>query len=102
MTSAVILIGAPGSGKSSALEALATRLEIEGVEHGAIESEELSRGFPTLDARAWISQLEGVLRLGRAAGRRLFLVVATTENADQLRSVRAAVAAKCSGTCSSV
>ncbi len=44
MTAALVLIGAPGSGKSTVLDALAAELEREGVAHGAIETEELTRG----------------------------------------------------------
>lgn len=46
MSGAIILTGAPGSGKSSVLAALSTLLEIEGVAFGAIESEQLARGWP--------------------------------------------------------
>jgi gluconate kinase len=93
MVAAVILIGAPGSGKSAVLDALATRLEIEGVAHGAIESEELARGLPLLPADAWIDQLAAVLRLQREGGRRLFLIAATTESNDELRGVVTAAGA---------
>ena len=92
--SALVLIGAPGSGKSSVLEALSTHLEIAGVEHGAIESEELARGFPPLPGDSWIAQLTGTLKLQREAGRRLFLIVATTETNDELRAVLASTGAE--------
>jgi adenylate kinase family enzyme len=91
--SALLLTGPPGSGKSSVMDALATRLEIAGVQHGAIESEELARGFPALDASRWIPQLGLVLALQRAAGRRLFLLAATVEDAEQLRELLASVGA---------
>ncbi|MHB8242182.1 MAG: AAA family ATPase [Solirubrobacteraceae bacterium] len=85
--SALILIGAPGSGKSSVLEALATRLEIAGVPHGAIESEELSRGLPLLAGDVWTRQLAEVLRIQREAGRRLFLIAATPETDEELQAL---------------
>jgi chloramphenicol 3-O-phosphotransferase len=90
---AVVLTGAPGTGKSSALEALSTLLEIGGVEHGAIESEQLAWGWPWLPFGAAVQQLEAVLALQRRAGRHLFLVVATTENVEELRGVIDAVRA---------
>jgi chloramphenicol 3-O-phosphotransferase len=87
VAAALVLIGAPGAGKTAVLEALTTLLEIDGVRYGAIESEQLSRGLPLLTASEWTPQLEAVLALQRKAGRRLFLVTATTENVDELRAV---------------
>jgi hypothetical protein len=71
VTAALIIIGAPGSGKTSVLDALCTLLEIEGVEFGAIESEQLARGWPWLTAERWTAQLAAVISLQRDAGRRL-------------------------------
>jgi hypothetical protein len=76
------------------LDALATRLEIEHVPHGAIESEQLARGFPLLAGEQWIGQLAAALKLQRDAGRRRFLIVATTETADELHGVLAAAGAE--------
>jgi chloramphenicol 3-O-phosphotransferase len=87
MVVAVVVTGAPGSGKSSVLDALATLLEIEGIEHGATESEQLSRGLPLLDADALTAQLAAVLAMQREAGRSLFLIAATTETEHELRGV---------------
>lgn len=87
MIAALVLVGAPGSGKTSALEALMTSLEIEGVEYGAIESEQLSLGSPLLSAEEWTQQLDAVLSLQRDAGRSRFLVTATVETADELHRV---------------
>jgi gluconate kinase len=94
VTAALIIIGAPGSGKTSVLDALCTLLEIEGVEFGAIESEQLARGWPWLTAERWTAQLAAVISLQRDAGRRLFLVAATTETVDELRGVVDAVGAE--------
>jgi gluconate kinase len=94
VTVALILIGAPGTGKSSVLEALMTRLELRGVEYGAIESEQLSLGSPCLAGAQWIPQLDVVLRLQRDAGRSRFLVVATVESEEELREVVRATAAE--------
>lgn len=93
MPCAVVLTGAPGSGKSSVLDALATLLEIDGVAHGAIESEQFARGLPLLAGEHWIGQLTAVLKLQRQAGRSLFLIVATTETDEELRAVLAAACA---------
>jgi chloramphenicol 3-O-phosphotransferase len=90
-TWAVLLTGAPGAGKSSVLEKLATLLEIEGVEFGALESEQLGWGSPWLSGEPWLGQLRAVLDLQRQAGRRRFLIAATTETSDELAAVRHAI-----------
>jgi hypothetical protein len=88
----VLLTGAPGAGKTSVLEKLATLLEIEGVEFGALESEQLGWGSPGLSGEPWLSQLRAVLDLQRQAGRRRFLIAATTETSDELAAARDAIA----------
>ncbi len=94
MISALILAGAPGAGKSSVLEELATLHDIEDVEHGAIEAESLSLGRPLLPASSWVAQLDAVLTLQREAGRRRFLISATCATAEELAAVRDATAAE--------
>lgn len=94
MSGALILTGAPGSGKSSVLDALSTLLEIEEVQFGAIETEQLARGWPWLTAEQWMPQLAAVVESQRHVGRRIFLVVATTETEQELRAVIEAVGAE--------
>ncbi len=93
MTSALVLIGAPGAGKSAVLDALGTLLELERVEHGAIESEELARGFPPLENAVLAHALTGALAIQRQAGRRLFIVAFTAESDRDLRAVARATGA---------
>lgn len=93
MTGALILTGAPGSGKTVVLNALSTLLEIDGMEFGAIESEEFGRGWPWLIPAQWLPQLAAVVALQRKAGRETFLVVATTETEQELTDVVEAVGA---------
>src|SRR5215213_8464615 len=91
---ALVLTGAPGAGKSSVLEALSGLLEEAGVAHGALESEQLARGTPWLADEAVFAQLAAVCELQRAAGRRLFLVSATTETEAELTAVCEAIGAE--------
>ncbi len=88
------MIGAPGAGKSAVLDALSTLLERDGAEHGAIESEELTRGFPALPNAVLVEQLAAALAAQRRAGRRLFLIAFTAESEDELSGVLAAAGAQ--------
>jgi hypothetical protein len=74
------------------LEALSTLLEVDEVAFGALESEQLARGWPWLEASEWLPQLAAVISLQRAAGRRLFLATATTETQLELQGVIGALA----------
>ena len=94
MSGALILTGAPGSGKTSVLDELSTVLEIQGVHFGALESEQLARGRPWLVTAEWVPVLAAVVGLQRGVGRDTFLVVATTEDEDELRAVAGAVNAE--------
>jgi hypothetical protein len=94
VSAALVLTGAPGAGKSSVLGALATRLEIEGVAFGAIESEHLGWGSPWLPAPAEAEQLAMVLDYQRRAGRGLFLVAVTAETTERLAATVAATGAE--------
>jgi chloramphenicol 3-O-phosphotransferase len=90
---AALLIGAPGAGKSSVLEELATLHDIEDVEHGAIEVGSLSLGRPQLPVSCAAEQLESVLRLQRQAGRTRFLLSANVATFEDLTAVIEAISA---------
>jgi citrate lyase beta subunit len=62
-------------------------LEIDGIEFGAVETEQFARGWPWLTADQAVRQLAAVLALQREIGRKTFLIVATTETADELQAV---------------
>ncbi len=94
MIAAVLLIGAPGAGKSAVLDALGTLLEQEAVAHGAIESEELTRGFPGLPNTVLVEQLACSLGVQRSEGRRLFLIAFTAESDAELAAAVAAARAE--------
>ncbi len=91
---ALFLTGSPGSGKSTTLGALSTLLEIDGIAHGAIESEQLAWGWPWLSVEQAAQQLAAVLEFQRGAGRRLFLVAAGFYDARELRLLVGAVGAE--------
>lgn len=93
MSAALLLVGAPGAGKSSVLEALGTELELAGVRFGSFESEQLSVGVPPLCGEPWYAALRATFGALRAAGRELLLVAATPETAADLAAVRGAVGA---------
>ncbi|WP_279741134.1 hypothetical protein, partial [Staphylococcus aureus] len=69
LTSAIVITGAPGSGKSSVAQAFTTLLDNAGIEHGAIESEQLAWGTPWLPEAQMCEQLAAVVRLQRGYGR---------------------------------
>ena len=74
-------------------QAFTTLLDNDGVHHGAIESEQLAWGSPWLPDAQVRAQLAEVIRLQRGYGRRLFVVVATTETEEDLRALLGAIGA---------
>ena len=94
MTAAIVITGAPGAGKSSVAQAFTTLLDNAGIEHGAIESEQLAWGTPWLPDALVHEQLALVVAAQRRFGRRLFVVVATTETQEDLDSLLAAIGAE--------
>jgi chloramphenicol 3-O-phosphotransferase len=94
LTAAIVITGAPGAGKSSVAQAFTTRLDNAGIEHGAIESEQLAWGTPWLPDALVREQLAAVVALQRGYGRRLFVVVATTETQEDLDGLVAAIGAE--------
>jgi adenylate kinase family enzyme len=88
---AVLIIGAPGAGKSAVAEALSTLLTESDVPHGALELEQLAWGHPWLIFADALDQLPGVLAAQRRLGRSLFLIAATPETAEELDALVATV-----------
>jgi hypothetical protein len=90
MTAALLLVGAPGTGKSSVLTALANLLEEDGVGFGAIELEQLTWGDPPLGPDVGATALRQIVSLQGNAGRSLFLIAATPESSPELEEIIAA------------
>jgi energy-coupling factor transporter ATP-binding protein EcfA2 len=82
---ALLITGAPGAGKSTLLNMLSTLLEIDGMTFGAVECDELARGWPYPSLLEVLPRLAAVTALQRQAGRALILVVATTEDDSDLQ-----------------
>jgi hypothetical protein len=93
-SSAVLITGAPGAGKSTVLEALASVLSAAAVTYGAFEREQLEWGEPWLALDDTLALLAAVCRLQREAGRSRLLVTATTETEEELQATLAAIGAE--------
>jgi hypothetical protein len=90
---AVVVIGPPGSGKTSILTALHDALAESDIAHAAIEVEAVAWTHPPLSDERSFQHLETVCRAYQAAGCPLVLVGATATSADYLAGVLAAIAA---------
>ncbi len=94
MSQALLITGPPGAGKSSALNRLSTLLELREVCYGAVEADELARGWPVTDFEEWAPRLALVCADMRHADRGLLLVVATVETDAQLEATVGAIGAE--------
>jgi hypothetical protein len=88
---ALVLIGAPGAGKTSVLEALSDQLVDEDVRHAMVETEALTATHPALGDEEWLAHVRATCGLHRAQGQRLLIVAATVESEADLQSLLAAI-----------
>jgi ribose 1,5-bisphosphokinase PhnN len=93
MTAALLVVGSPGAGKSSVLEELSDRLELDRVPHAKIESEMFDLGWPELPRAQWLAQLRAVAAEQRTGGRDLVLVAVTAETEEELQQAIGAIGA---------
>jgi broad-specificity NMP kinase len=90
---ALVLTGAPGSGKTSVAEALSDLLVREDTQHALIETEALTSAHPALSDVQWMMPIRAVCELYRSFGFPLLLVVATIESDAELGRLLAATGA---------
>jgi GTPase SAR1 family protein len=90
---AVVITGAPGSGKSTTLEALSDRLHDDEVPHACIDADALSWAHPAPSADARIEHVAALARLYADEGHDLLLlaagIAATAELEALIRGVQA-------------
>jgi shikimate kinase len=84
MAAALILIGCPGSGKSSVLVELSKSLDDECVPHAMIESEMFDLGWPELPRAQWLAQLKSSVNERRSGSHDLVLIAVTAEASEEL------------------
>ena len=73
---ALVITGAPGSGKSATLEALSDRLHDHDVAHACIDADALGWAHPALPAATHLRHLAALSDLYREAGYALLLIAA--------------------------
>jgi shikimate kinase len=91
---AVVVIGPPGSGKTSVLTALHDGLVAGDVAHAVIEVEAVAWGHPNPSDEQSFRHLETLCRAYEAAGSELILVGATATSAGYLAALIAAIGAE--------
>jgi adenylylsulfate kinase-like enzyme len=90
---AVIVTGAPGSGKTVTATALSDALIVAEVEHASGDVDELAWSFPFPDLAGRCAHLRVWAAAHRAAGRDLLLVAEVIESQEHLGDVLSAVGA---------
>ncbi len=95
---ALVVIGPPGSGKTTVTEALSDALVADDVRHAVIETEALTSTHPALEDAQWYEHVASSCVLFRRHGHELLLVVATVENDIDLRRLLAAIGAEEEGS----
>jgi hypothetical protein len=88
----VIVTGPPGSGKSSIAGLAHDTLGEAGVANALIEADHVRRAHPPLTPAVVLGHIRALLDSYVAAGHDLVFVTETTETADELRALTAALA----------
>jgi broad-specificity NMP kinase len=90
---AVIVTGAPGAGKTVALTALSDSLVAAGIEHAAVDVDEVAWAYPYPDLAGRCEHLRSACESHRRVGRELMLVAEVIESPSHLVDVLAAIGA---------
>jgi ribose 1,5-bisphosphokinase PhnN len=91
---ALVIIGPPGAGKSSVLEALSDALAEDDIRHAMVETEALTATHPPLEDEQWFAHVEATCRLHREHGYDLALLAATVESDRDRRALLSAIGAE--------
>jgi hypothetical protein len=91
---AVVISGAPGSGKTATLTALADALTGAEVAHAAIDVDEVAWAYPFPDDAQRFEYLRGAWQAHRRAGQEVVLVSEVVETPEALRMLLDAVGAE--------
>jgi chloramphenicol 3-O-phosphotransferase len=90
---AVVITGAPGSGKSSTLEALSDRLYEADVGHACIDADALAWAHPSLPPATHLRHVAALANLYREAWYELLLLAASVAGAEERSALAGAIAA---------
>jgi hypothetical protein len=89
---ALVIIGAPGAGKTGVQAALSDLLVADDVRHVTFEVEAVTLAHPALPDDAWSEPVRAVSAIYRRLGYELLVVTATVESRRDLEEVIAAIA----------
>ncbi len=81
---ALLLIGAPGAGKSTTLTRVHDDLEAKGIQSAAIDTDELARSYPPIGLDRHLEHARALATSYLDVGHRLVLVAATVESNEGL------------------
>jgi hypothetical protein len=90
---AVVITGAPGSGKTATLIGLSDALADTGVAHAVVDVDDVARAFPYPDDAGRLELLRDCCASHRRRGASLFLVAEVVETPAALRDLLDAVGA---------